>query len=512
MHSLKEEKGKLKVQLENEEKYNELMAQAQDRIERYFLYKLAFEDALIHDLEKASTANKDSMEQIESDQRTSLDFIKDTERESKRLEDELKTKEKNTKVIKKDIEECTIQIAKLDENVKSYESQLYSKTSLLNQERKDKESRDKKVIEAKIKEGQYQVQMKEIEDKLNKTQFPEKSLKENQVEEYYRLNTKYETETLRNRNEKDYQNKQLADISSQKLVKEKTFFNLENDIQNHDAEVLTLINKIKVEEDLIIRTETESLQLRHKHEDAKRTKEKKLDEYEKIQTKLSERLSELTQLENEASEKTNRKKLDGLLRMYPDNIKGFLYQLIKPVRKSLDLPVKVSLIKYLGYLVVDNNETAKHCSDYLKQNQLSQDVLILNNIPKFELGHNARVNSGTYGSLMIDLINISNIDGLKNAIQYFLKDIVHCDNPKNVEKLREKGFYSIITNDGTFYKKGTISGGKYKNIDQYTFDYQNCKISIDKLEKEIEKLTKEKEAIEKELNGIDENALRNKFI
>ena len=295
-------------------------------------------------------------------------------------------------------------------------------------------------------------------------------------------------------------------------MKEKTYFNLENDIQNHEAEVLTLINKIKVEEDSIIRTETESLQYRHKHEEAKRLKEKKTDDFEKIQSKIAEKMSELTYLENEASEKTNRKKLDGLLRMYPDNIKGFLYQLIKPVRKSLDLPVKVSLIKYLGYLVVDNNETAKHCSDYLKQNQLSQDVLILNNIPKFELGHNARINSGNFGSLMIDLINISNIDGLKNAIQYFLKDIIHCDNPKNVEKLREKGFYSIITNDGTFYKKGTISGGKYKNIDQYNFDYQNCKSSIDKLEKEIEKLTKDKENLEKELNSLDENNLRNKFI
>lgn len=191
MHSLKEEKSKLKIQLENEEKYNELMAQAQDRIERYFLYKLCYEDLFIKEVEKASNDNKESMEQIELDQMKALDFIKESEKESKRLEEELKIKEKNSKSIKKEIEENSIQITKYDENIKNYESQLLSKTSLLNQERRDKESRDKKVEEAKIKEAQYQVQMKEIEDKLNKNQFTEKSLKENQVEEYYRLNTRY---------------------------------------------------------------------------------------------------------------------------------------------------------------------------------------------------------------------------------------------------------------------------------------------------------------------------------
>ena len=85
---------------------------------------------------------------------------------------------------------------------------------------------------------------------------------------------------------------------------------------------------MKVDEDSIIRNETEALQLRHRYEETKRIKEKKKIEYEKVLSTISTKYSELTSLESEVNEKTNRKKLNDLIKENPDGIKGFLFHLI----------------------------------------------------------------------------------------------------------------------------------------------------------------------------------------
>jgi chromosome segregation ATPase len=43
-------------------------------------------------------------------------------------------------------------------------------------------------------------------------------------------------------------------------------------------------------------------------------------------------------------------------------------------------------VKYLNYLVVENQETSKICSEYMKSKEISSDVLVLSNIPEKEQG------------------------------------------------------------------------------------------------------------------------------
>jgi chromosome segregation ATPase len=61
---------------------------------------------------------------------------------------------------------------------------------------------------------------------------------------------------------------------------------------------------------------------------------------------------------------------------------GQLYELIHPIQPKYDLAVKVALARCLKYLVVDSEESANICREFLKEKQLRRDVLVLQNIPE----------------------------------------------------------------------------------------------------------------------------------
>lgn len=56
---------------------------------------------------------------------------------------------------------------------------------------------------------------------------------------------------------------------------------------------------------------------------------------------------------------------------------GQLYELIKPMNAQYDIAVKVALGKQLKFLVVENEQGAEYCTEFLKEKGLFKDVLVL---------------------------------------------------------------------------------------------------------------------------------------
>ena len=54
---------------------------------------------------------------------------------------------------------------------------------------------------------------------------------------------------------------------------------------------------------------------------------------------------------------------------------------MKPINPKYDIAVKVALGKCLKFLVVDSEETASNVNDFLKEKQITRDLLILANVP-----------------------------------------------------------------------------------------------------------------------------------
>ena len=190
-----------------------------------------------------------------------------------------------------------------------------------------------------------------------------------------------------------------------------------------------------------------------------------------------------------------------------DKVYGFLFELIKPLQKKFELPIKVSLLRYLDYLVVENYETSVKISEFLQNNEINCDVLVLENIPKVkEVDQTKRLKVGSEGNFIYDLIE-SKKKSVENAIKFFLKDLILCKQ-ENISILRERGFRKFITEDGTVYRKNNISGGNYKNLERYNFIYKTKEESekiIEQLKKDIDKLSEDLKNImlKQEINEED---------
>jgi chromosome segregation ATPase len=96
----------------------------------------------------------------------------------------------------------------------------------------------------------------------------------------------------------------------------------------------------------------------------------------------------LSEIEAEKMVKTTDAKVAQALKELKIRCRGFMgqmFELVKPINQTYDIAVKVSLIKCLKMLVVDTPESAAICSDFLKEKQISMEVLVLSNVPDRKL-------------------------------------------------------------------------------------------------------------------------------
>ena len=123
-------------------------------------------------------------------------------------------------------------------------------------------------------------------------------------------------------------------------------------------------------------------------------------------------------------------------------------------------------------LVVDDTEAAQMCSDFLKEKSVSMDVLVLQNVPdrQFSNGLGNKIQSFKGSSLIYDVIEVPRSEqALERAVRYFAGDKVFAKDFKQATEMQKKGVKDIITEDGTHFQQGMISGGQHQNIFKLTF-------------------------------------------
>jgi len=514
MHSIKDDRNKVKTQIENEEKYNELINKLKQTLNKIYLYKLAENDLVIKTNEQNLTQNEESMRIAQDEKKEILDFVKSKEVEIRKIESELKKEEvENPSNYKIKVEEINNRLTECVESLKLYETQVFSKMSMLNQQKNGKKKKDEKKEYLAEQANQLERQIEKLKKQIDlDTEVKSENLNKNQIEEYRQISNNAEFETFQLNKEKEKTQLAISELTKQKTILEKNLLKIENEKISLEEDLKT--NQEKLEREEVNRKKLELENLANKTLLSTKDAEKMKFEadWTELNRSLNDKISRLYTYENENLENQKRRKITELMAKN-SNVYGFLYELITPLQKKLEIPIKVSLLKYLNYLVVENSETAKECSDYLKTKEISADVLVLSNIPEKESDEAIRMKLGNLGNLVVDLIDCKK-KGLKNALNYFLSDMVLCYERENITKLRQKGFNSVVLVDGTMYKKSTISGGNYKNLEQFSFNYKiNNQSEIEKLKKEIENLNKQIHQLEDKRNDYKElHLLKNKII
>ena len=190
-------------------------------------------------------------------------------------------------------------------------------------------------------------------------------------------------------------------------------------------------------------------------------------EREKIKQKLQECESKLEVAASAQRQSRRQTKylelVETLKRIFPNKVRGRLYELIDPTRREYKLAVTIALGKNMDAIVVDSEQTAIACIDHMKNNRLGKATFIpLDTIRVKPIAENLRRLKGSF-KLVYDVFRRD--ESVDKALLYACGNTLLCDSEKEARDLcyaggRNTGKYKVVTKNGTiFHKSGNMSGG-----------------------------------------------------
>ena len=557
IESVKIHHKEIKEIIDSEDKYNTLDFEINKLLNKIFLYKLLENDNIItnsqnelKDYDKIMNKTNEDYKQKEAELKHLQEQLRN---EKQKIQDDNNNNNRINNIyqeLKLKLNKSHEELNKQEDLLKDLQSKIINKISQLHKEKNDKEKRD--IIKTDLEKALVNLEKenKDITLKIS-NKFKIKLENKQQEKEFKEITEKIEEEFVNLYLDKDNLTKYLINnvtnlkslkikeientlklflnkcndlITSAKTNEYNDFYNNTTNLLNNICNLNSLID-VKEYEEIFINTKEvlnkERIVLKKKLNDY----DKIIDNYsnelnslnnnkltlnnqtKELETSLNEVSMKIRSFESKAIDFEKRKKIDtlkkdlNLISLNNDNsskylkgIYGFVCDLINVNNKNLDTAVKVSLLRYLNHLVVDTVETARFCTEYFKENDISIDLIIIENIlstsyykknkDKFTNDNNeynnqddTNVNFKQYGAYLSSFI-IYKIPEIKVVVDYFIRDIVFCNNVNYVNNLYNMNIKNIILEDGTILKQGAITGGKYKNLESYEFrqeDLNNLK-------------------------------------
>ena len=507
INSIKLDKNKIKAKIENKGLYKEHINKIQSLMKKIYLYQFAEQDAIKSVCQENLEGLQEEITKVENEKKEEINNMKENEHELTLNKKNIENIMNEEMQLQQELDQKKNKIKISEQEIKKFETDIFNNISVCNQLKegyKKKEAKKKSLIE---EEKEISNDIKEIKKKLN-TNIDENNSKvtKEQITEFKSLSLSLQSSISSNISQLNNIELNIQNLISKKSLLEKTLS--QGEIDRNAAE--TIANSISSEiinmKENLENKEKKIIEMKKNFKKYEKNQDELNHKYQNIYTTLENKVTELSSFKVENNESRRRKKI-GEFMSKNDKVYGFLFELIKPLQKKFELPIKVSLLRYLDYLVVENYETSVKVSEFLQNNEINCDVLVLENIPKVkEVDQTKRLKVGSEGNFIYDLIE-SKKKSVENAIKFFLKDLILC-KPENISALRERGFRKFITEDGTVYRRNNISGGNYKNLERYNFIYKTKEESdkiINQLKKDIDKLSEDLKNImlEQEKNEED---------
>ena len=515
INSIKLDKNKIKAKIENKGLYKEHINKIQSLMKKIYLYQFAEQDAIKSLCEENLEGLTEEISKVEKEKKEEIANMKENEHELSLNKKNIENIMSEEMKLQQELDQKQNKIKINDQEINKYETDIFNSISVCNQLKEDykkKESKKKTLVQEK---KQISKEIKDVKKILN-TNIDENNSKvtKEQITEFKSLSLSLQSSISSNISQLNSIELNIQNLISKKSLLEKTLSQGEIERGAAESSSNSISNEIISMKENLNNKEKKIKEMKKNFEKSEKNKEELNRKYQNIYTTLESKVTELSTFKIENYESRRRKKI-GEFMSKNDKVYGFLFELIKPLQKKFELPIKVSLLRYLDYLVVENYETSVKVSEFLQNNEINCDVLVLENVPTVkEVDQTKRLKVGSEGNFIFDLIE-SKKKSVENVIKFFLKDLILC-KPENISILRERGFRKFITEDGTVYRKNNISGGNYKNLERYNFIYKSKEESdkiIEQLKKDIDKLSEDLKNImfEQEKNE-EELKLKKKFV
>merc|ERR1712045_881806 len=183
---------------------------------------------------------------------------------------------------------------------------------------------------------------------------------------------------------------------------------------------------------------------------------------------MGEVTSELGDARLDKHEENRRKKkqeiVDNFKRLYK-GVYDRMINLCQPIHKKYNVAITKLLGRYMEAIVVDTEETARQCIQYLKDQMLEPETFLpLDYIQAKPLKERLRTIGSVKGvKLLYDVLQYEPAD-IKRAVLFVTNNSLVCETPEDAMKvayeMEDGQRHDAVALDGTFYQKsGIISGG-----------------------------------------------------
>ncbi|CDW87992.1 structural maintenance of chromosomes 1 [Stylonychia lemnae] len=498
LHNLRIEKVKLKGLQDFVEQMKDCLQQ-QKEIES----QLHFSDILLSEKniryydEQLSTYTNSFQETIQMRQDV-LNEMRKQEAEMKKLQNQEENTQKKLKSKKDELLSMQSNQFNKQKEIDSTKNMITQKRNMLHQFQSEVDQ-----VQQKIKENRQSIEASRQKlNTINEQMIDNEDLKmqDSIRDEYLTIKSKIESENAQIGRQMalieqkiNYLNQRKANFQGQ-IYQQKNQNSKVLDFEHQQIEINELKKEQKAKEQELKQLHSSLAQLKDQQVNNK-------DSIKVLEKTLLEKEYELKDFENEKQLKSQDVKLSQILEELKKRCKGYLgqlYELIKPINAQYDIAVKVALSKCLRFLVVDTPQTAEYCTEFLKEKGLFKDVLVLSNVPERHLNSKLVKDIKQDGNLVYDVLEVSRRhQHLDKAIRYFVADKVVCKNFDTAIKLQRMGVKDIVTEDGTEFKQGMISGGQHTNI-------FNLNLGNFKMDRDIKRLVDEISNLEQKLNALKE--------
>ena len=192
------------------------------------------------------------------------------------------------------------------------------------------------------------------------------------------------------------------------------------------------------------------------------------DRIEELTAQLDEVTSELGDARVDKHEDNRRKKkqeiVENFKRLFP-GVYDRLINMSNPIHKKYNVAITKQLGRYMEAIVVDTEQTARQCIQYLKDQMLEPETFLpLDYIQAKPLKERLRNISNPKGvKLLYDVLQYEPAE-IKRAVLFVTNNSLVCETPEDAMKvayeMEDGQRYDAVALDGTFYQKsGIISGG-----------------------------------------------------
>merc|ERR1719195_1845670 len=469
------ERKEAKLEKEEAEKYKKLQDDLAERQVELQLFRL-------YHNEKAIAEKK---EKIEAKNREYEKVDRNKEGVEKALSDAKKSAGKKTRDldrVQQDIRDKEAVIGqkkpafiKSKEKVEHMKSKVDTAKKSLQQAQKAEDAHKRDINELDSELRMIERKKEEFEE-LNREESQTSStssnsviLADDQIEMYQKLKEKAGKESARYMSELDSINREHKGDQDKLDNENRQKMDVENKMKNKGHEHEEGQKRLDKLNDHIRASETQLDEQKKLLSDLDGDVGSSKSRIDELTASLEEVTSELGDARVDKHEDNRRKKkqeiVENFKRLFP-GVYDRLINMSNPIHKKYNVAITKQLGRYMEAIVVDTEQTARQCIQYLKDQMLEPETFLpLDYIQAKPLKERLRNISNPKGvKLLYDVLQYEPAE-IQRAVLFVTNNALVCETPDDAMKVAYElddgqQRYDAVALDGTFYQKsGIISGG-----------------------------------------------------